>query len=90
VLEDLRLGVEHKAWEDLSAVNRLVTRYRARIPRAEKGGLVEEESTQGQEEADVEGHLKRPYAEGFEPPEKEKRESEESEGPDVEGHLKRP
>jgi hypothetical protein len=49
---------------------------------------VEEETRKDEEAPDVEGHLKRPYTEGSEPPEKEKRESE-SEGPDVEGHLKR-
>jgi hypothetical protein len=51
---------------------------------------VEEETRQDEETPDVEGHRRPTYAEGSEPPEKEKRESEEPEGPDVEGHLKRP
>jgi hypothetical protein len=39
-----------------------------------------------QEEPEVEAHRTKAYTEGSEPPEKEKREDEESEGPDVEGH----
>ena len=87
-LEDRRLYLERQSVGRCGGSQPSSHGYRARIPRAEKGGLVEEESTQGQEEADVEGHLRR-QAEGFEPPEKEKRESDESEAPDVEGHLKR-
>jgi hypothetical protein len=49
-------------------------------------GEERERTKPAHEEPDVEGHRVKAYAEDSEPPEKEKRESEESEGPDVEGH----